>query len=248
MPDNRNTQSTPATGLSVEDKALGLWYDLRASWKRNQNTWLTVATVVACALAAWGVWAWKQRDSSEAAHRLYGKAIVYRDNNRMDSARILLEKVVSGYTGPEAAKAALQLGSDLYNQRNWTGAMAKYQRAKEDGSGYPLLEGGARRGVAACEIELGKYSQAETELQGILSSYQKLNGAPEARATETEPQDLIPGLDQVMWQLVLVQEKISKTDKAVPVAQALLKLYPTSGNADFVRAWLALNGGAKPEI
>jgi predicted negative regulator of RcsB-dependent stress response len=248
MPDNRNTPSHSASGLSVEDKAFGIWYEVQESWKRSQNTWLTVATVVACALAAWGVWTWKQRDSSEAAHRLYGKAIVYRDNNRQDSARILLEKVVSGYTGPEAAKAALQLGYDRFQERNWAAALAKYQRAKDDGSGYPLLEGGARRGVAACYIEQGKYALAETELQGILSSYQKLTGDPAQRAKETEPQDQLPGLDQVMWQLVLVREKLSKIDQAAPVAQDLLKLYPGSPDADHARIWLALNGKAPAQI
>lgn len=248
MPDNRNTPSTPASHLSVEDKAFGLWYELRGSWKRSQNTWLTLATVVACALAAWGVWTWKQRDSSETAHRLYGRAIVYMDNNRQDSAHILLERVVNGYSGPEAAKAALQLGHDLYLQKNWAGALAKFSRAKEDGAGYPLLEGGARRGIAACYIEQQKYAQAETELKSIIGSYQKLTGDASKRAQDLEPQDPIPGLYQVMWQLVLVSDKLSKTEQAVATAQSILKLYPGTPESDNARIWLALNGRAPTQI
>ena len=242
MADNRTPTPIPAPELSFEDKAIGLWLTARDSWKRSQGTWLTVATILACAMAAWSVWTWKHRDSREVAHRLYGRAIVYRDNGRVDSARILLEKVVSGYSGIEAAKAALQLGHDRFAERDWAAAMAKYQRAKEDGSGYPLLEGGARRGIAAVFIEQQKYAEAETELKGILSAYQKLTGDPADRSREEEPQDLVPTLYQVMWQLVLVREKLSKTAEAVPVAQAILKLYPGSPESNQARIWLALNG------
>lgn len=242
MADNRTPPPNPAPVLSVEDKAVGLWFAAKDSWKRSQGTWLTVATIIACALAAWGAWTWKHRDSREVAHRLYGRAIVFRDNGRTDSSRILLEKVVSGYSGIEASKAALQLGHDRFGERDWAGALVKYRRAKEDGSGFPLLEGGARRGIAAVLIEQQKYQQAEVELKGILSDYQKLTGDPASRAREDEPQDLVPGLYQVMWQLVLVREKLSKTAEAAAVAQAIIKLYPGSPESNQARIWLALNG------
>ena len=242
MADNSNLPPNPVPELSFEDKSIGLWLAARESWKRSQGTWLTVVTILACALAAWSVWNWKHKDSREVAHRLYGRAIVYRDNGRVDSARILLEKVVTGYSGIEAAKAALQLGQDRFAERDWAGAMVKYQRAKEDGTGYPLLEGGARRGIAAVLIEQKKYPEAEAELKGILSSYQKLTGDPSDRSREEEAQDLVPTLYQVMWQLVLVREKLSKTTEAVPVAQAIIKLYPGSPESNQARIWLALNG------
>ena len=50
------------------------------------------------------------------------------------------------------------------------------------------------------------YAEAETALKSQLGSFQRMTGSAEARATETEPQDLVPGLSQAMWQLVLVQE------------------------------------------
>ena len=248
MADNHIPPPNPAPTLSVEDKAIGLWLAARDSWKRSQGTWLTVATIIACALAAWSVWSWKHRDSREVAHRLYGKAIVYRDNGRMDSARVLLEKVVSGYSGIEASKAALQLGHDRFGEGDWAAAFAKYQRAKEDGSGYPLLEAGARRGIAAVLIEQKKYAEAEAELKGILASYQKLTGDPSDRSREIEAQDQVPGLYQVMWQLVLVREKLSKSTEAIPVAQALVRLYPGSPESNQARIWLALNGRAPEPI
>lgn len=248
MPDKRTPTPMPPPELSFEEKAMGVWVRASESWKRSQGTWLTAATIVACALAAWSVWSWKQRDSREIAHRLYGRAMVFRDNGRPDSAKAILEKVVEGYAGIEASKAALQLGHDLYEQRDWAGALAKYQRAREDGSGYPLLEGGARRGIAASYIEQGKYSQAESELEGILSSYQKLTGDAADRAEETESQDLLPNLYQVMWQLVLVRDKLSRTADAIQVAQALVKLYPGSPESDQAKIWLALNGKAPQPI
>ncbi|HXP89723.1 MAG TPA: tetratricopeptide repeat protein [Fibrobacteria bacterium] len=248
MPDKRTPSPMPPPELSFEEKAMAAWVRASESWKRSQGTWLTAATIVACALAAWSVWSWKQRDSREVAHRLYGRAMVFRDNGRPDSAKAILEKVVEGYSGIEASKAALQLGHDLFEQRDWAGSLAKYQRAREDGSGYPLLEGGARRGIAACYIEQGKYAQAESELEGILSSYQKLTGDAADRAKETEPQDLVPSLYQVMWQLVLVREKLSRSADAVQVAQALVKLYPGSPESDQAKIWLALNGKAPQPI
>ncbi len=248
MADNRTPTPIPAPELSVEDKAIGLWFSAKDSWKRSQGSWLTVATILACAMAAWSVWTWKHRDSREVAHRLYGKAIVYRDNGRVDSARILLEKVVVGYSGIEASKAALQLGHDRFAEHDWASALAKYQRAKEDGSGYPLLEGGARRGISAVLIEQKKYTEAEAELKGILSSYQKLTGDPADRSSEEEAQDLVPGLYQVMWQLVLVRQQLSKIPEAIPVAQAIIKLYPGSPESNQARIWLALNGKAPEPI
>ena len=247
MADNPKTTPTSESALSVEERASVFWNTAEESWRKNQSTWLVVLAIVACALAAWGFRTWKQRDSREAAHRLYGKAIVYLENGRTDSATALLQKVLASYSGPEASKAALQLGHDRYMMRDWSGALSKYIRAKEDAAGYPLLDASARRGIAASQVELGRFADADATLQGILSSYQKLTGDPSARAREEEPQDQVPALEQVMWQQVLVREKLGRAADAVAVAQKILRLYPQTGTADEARAWLALNGKA-PEI
>ena len=242
MADNQKPVTTPEPAMSFEEKALGFWYTAQENWKKNQTTWFVALAIVVCALSAWGFHAWKQREARVVSHRLYGKAIAYLDNDKFDSATAILNKVVADYSGPEAAKAALQLGRDQYAVRNWDGALAKYRRAKEDGAGYPLLDASGRRGIAACLIELGKYPEAEVELSGLLSSYQKLTGDPSARSREEEPQDVVPALFQAMWQLVLVREKLGKVDAAIPVAEKLIRLYPDVPESNSAKAWLALNG------
>jgi tetratricopeptide (TPR) repeat protein len=242
MAENQKTAPASASELSVEDKAFALWHSAQESWKKNQGLWMVVLVAVVCAAAAAGFHTWKKRDSLQAAHRLYGKAIAYSDNGKMDSATAILNKVLAGYSGPEAAKAALELGHTRYLASDWAGALAKYQRAKDDASGYPLLDAAARRGVAASLIELGRFAEAQKTLEGILSSYQKLTGDPAARSTEEEPQDVVPGLEQVMWQLILVLDKQGKAAEAAPLAEKLVRLYPGSQEVGQAKFWLAYQG------
>ncbi len=242
MADNRQTPSNEIPAASVEDRAVEFWYALAENWKKNQSTWLTAIAIVVCAAGAWGFWAWKSGSAEADAHRLVGRGYIYLDNGRTDSALATFEKVLSGYTGIEASKAALQLGDHHFAKADYATALAKYQRARVDGKGLPLLEGGALRGVAACQIQLKKYAEAETALRTLLGSFQRLTGNAEERATEREPQDLVPGLSQPMWQLVLVQEKLGRMDDAVRNAKSLCKLYPASREAGEASRWLALNG------
>lgn len=242
MVDNRQTPSNEIPAASVEDRAAEFWYSLNESWKKNQGAWLTAIVVLACAAGAWSFWTWRNSDAQEKAHRLVGRAYVNLDNGRADSAVALFEKVLTDYTGMEVAKAALQLGDFNYSKGDYAKALTKFERARSEGKGFPLLEGGALRGVAASQIQLKKYAEAETALKSLLSSYQKLTGNAEARATETEPQDLVPGLSQAMWQLVLVQEKLGHADDASRTAEALSKLYPSSREAGEAVRWLSMAG------
>lgn len=242
MADNRQTPTNEIPAASVEDRAVEFWYSLADSWKKNQGTWLTALVVVACAAGAWSLWTWRAHASQEQAHRLVGRAYVNIDNGRNDSAMAIFEKVLTDYSGMEVAKAALQLGDFHYAKADYVMALAKFERARQEGRGLPLLEGGALRGVAACQIQLKKYPEAETALKSLLASCQKLTGSAEARATENEPQDLVPGLSQAMWQLVLVQEKLGRNEDAARNAEKLRKLYPASREAGEAIRWLAMNG------
>lgn len=242
MVDNRQTPSNEIPAASVEDRAVEFWYALMGSWKKNQATWLAVMAVIACAAGAWGFWAWKSQAAQEKAHRLVGRAYINMENGRGDSAAVLFEKVLTDFSGIEAAKAAIQLGDFYYAKADYAMALTKFERARQEAKGLPLLEGGALRGVAACQIQLKKYAEAETALKSLIGSFQRLTGSAEARATEKEPQDLVPGLSQAMWQLVLVQEKLGRTDDAVRNAETLRKLYPSSREAGEAARWLAMNG------
>lgn len=242
MADNHTSAQTPSSQISLDDKAFAFWHSTQESWKRNQNVWMVVLAIAVCAAAVFGFRTWRQHASQDAAHRLYGKAIAYLDNNKSDSATAILQKVLAGYSGLEAAKAALQLGHDRYLAQDWSGALAKYTRAKDDAAGYPLVDAAARRGMAASLIQLGRYPEADKLLTGILSSYQKLTGDPASRATEQEPQDVVPALEQVMWQLVLLREKQGKLPDAASLAEKIVRLYPGTQETDQARMWLALNG------
>ena len=96
--------------------------------------------------------------------------------------------------------------------------------------------------MAASQIQLKNYPQAELSLKSLLGAFQKVTGSAVARASETEPQDLVPGLSQAMWQLVLVQEKLGHMDDALRTAQALRKLYPSSPESVECARWLSLAG------
>jgi len=242
MAENGQTPSNEIPAASMEDRAVAFWYSLIDSWKKNQSTWLTAFVVIACAAAAWSVWTWRAHSSQEKAHRLVGLAYVNKDNGRGDSAIALFEKVLSDYSGMEVSKAALQLGDYYFAKADYTKSLTKFERARMEGKGLPLLEGGALRGLAACQIQLKKYPEAESSLKTLLGSFQRLTGSAEDRAKETEPQDLVPGLSQAMWQLVLVQEKLGKKDDASRNAESLQRLYPASHEAGEALRWLALNG------
>lgn len=242
MAENGQTPSNETPSASVEDRAVEFWYSLLDSWKKNQGTWLTAFVVVVCAAAAWSVWTWRSHASQGQSHRLVGLAYVNMDNGRPDSAVALFEKVLTDFSGMEAAKAALQLGDYYYAKFDYTKSLAKFERARQEGKGLPLLEGGALRGVAASLIQLKKYPEAETNLKQLLGSFQRLTGSAEDRAKQTEPQDLVPGLGQAMWQLVLVQEKLGKQDDAIRNAEALRRLYPASPEANEALRWLSLAG------
>ena len=244
MAENGQTPSNEIPAASFEDRAAAFWYSLLDSWKKNQGTWLTAFVVVACAAAAWSVWTWRGHVSQEKAHRMVALGYINMENRRGDSAVALFEKVLVDFSGKEVSKAALQLGDYYYNKPDYAKALVKFERARQEGKGLPLLEGGALRGIAACQIQLKKYPEAETSLKTLLGSFQRVTADPEDRAMETEPQDLVPGLSQAMWQLVLVQEQMGKKDDASRSAESLRRLYPGSREAGSALQWLALNGKA----
>jgi tetratricopeptide (TPR) repeat protein len=241
MAENGQNPLNEIPAASVEDRAVAFWYSLVDSWKKNQGTWLTAIVVVSCAAAAWGFWSWRSHESQQKAHRLNGLAYINKENGRGDSARALFEKVLADFSGMEVSKAALQLGDYHYSTSDFETSLTKYERARVEGKGFPLLEGGALRGVAACQIQLKKYPEAEATLKALLGSYQRRTGSAEARAKETEPQDLVPGLSQAMWQLVLVQEQLGKLDEAARNAASLQRLYPASKEAGEAIRWTALH-------
>ncbi len=242
MADKRMTPQNEIPTLTVEDRAVEFWYSLVDSWKKSQGAWLTAFVVIACAAAAWSFWTWRTNSSQQQAHRIVGRAYINLDNGRNDSAIALFEKVLAGYSGMEVSKAALQLGDVHFAKSEYAVALTKFERARQEGKGYPLLEGGALRGVAACQIQLKKYSEAESALKSLLGSFQRVTGSAQERSTENEPQDQVPGLSQAMWQLVLVQEKLGRLDDASKNAVSLRKLYPTSREATEAQRWLSLSG------
>lgn len=242
MPDNRPTPETAAKP-SLELKTIGLWYNVQESWKKNQGLILTVVVLLACTAGAVSFYRWKKSDSQRAAHDQVGLAMVMMANQRTDSAKVILERVVAGHSGLEASKAALLLADAHFTAHEWDKALEKYRSAANDGKGHPLLEAGGRRGVAACLIEQKKYPEALSELRGIQSSFRRRTGDAADRAKETEPQDLTPGLAGIAWQEILVLEKLSRVEEAAKVAVELQRVYPGTSESAQAKTWLALVAG-----
>lgn len=239
MADNRPTPET-ATKPSLELQTLGLWYNAQESWKKNQGLVLTILAVAACAVGAISFYKWKKNESQRAAHEQLGRALVMLANQRTDSGKAVLERVAAGHSGLEAAKAALLLADAHFTASEFEKALEKYRIAVQEGKGFPILEAGGRRGVAASLIEQKKYAEALAELRGVRSAFQRRTGNAEARAKETEPQDLVPGLASVAWQEVLVLEKLTRLEEAAKVASEIQILYPGTPEASQAKSWLAL--------
>ncbi len=242
MADNRPTPET-TTKPTMELKTLGMWYEAQESWKKNQGLILTLLAIVACAAGALAFYKWKKNDSQQLAHEQVGRALVMFANQRTDSGRVLLERVAAGHSGLEASKAALLLADAHFTAGERDKALEKYRIAASEGKGYPILEAGGRRGIAACLIEQKKYPEALSELRAIRSSFQRRTGNAEDRAKETEPQDLVPGLSTVAWQEVLVLEKMTRMEEAAKLATEIQSHYPGTSDASQARTWLAIVAG-----
>lgn len=242
MADKRPSNETaPVAAPSFEEKALEAAYRARDSWRKNQTAWSVVAAVVVCVAGAWGFWAWKTRTAEAEANRILGMGYIHLQNDRADSALQAFDRLGNDHSGLPVAKASLLAGNILHGKNDWKGAEARFRRAIDESQGLALLEGGARRGLAASLIEQGRYEEAAKQLDIVVSKYVHTPIDAAARAKEDAPTDDLPGMSLPMWQLVLVHDKLNHKDEAMKLAERLIRTYPSSEEASEARRWLALN-------
>lgn len=240
MADKRPSNEIVSADPGFEEKALELAYKARDSWRKNQSLWSVALAVVACAAGAWGFWAFKTRSSEAEGARLLGMALVHLGNDRQDSALALFDRVAADHSGLATAKASLLAGNLLLGKSDWKGAEQRFRRALDEAGGLPLLDGGARRGLAASLVEQNRLAEAATELEKVVSSYSHTSVDVQDRETEHAAADDLPAMSLAYWQLVLVQDKLGRKDDARKNAEHLIRAYPTSEEANEARRWLAL--------
>lgn len=243
MADKSAKTENSASELSFEDRSLELAYRFRDGWRRNQSLWTGIAVAVLCVAAVGGFWTFKKAGSQSTAHRLVGLGMVAMDNDRPDSALAIFQRVTLEHGGLEAAKAGLLGAGILFDRGDVAGAVKLYQRALDEGAGFPLLEGGALRGLAACHIEQGQFAQAADELSKVLSKFAKASDDAKVRGLGKDKADDLPKISQTMWQLVLVQSRLGKLEEARKTADRLVRTYPESDEAAQARKWMGLFGG-----
>lgn len=246
MADKRPSNETAPASPSFEERALELGYAARDSWRKNQTAWSVVAAVVVCVAGAWGFWSWKTRTANADANRLLGIGFVHLQNGRDDSALVAFDQLGNDHSGLAVAKASLLAGNILFSKQDWKGAEARFRRAIDEAKGLPLLDGGARRGLASSLIEQARYEDAAKELEKVVASYSHTSMDPVARAKDDAPVDDIPGMSLPLWQLVLVQEKLNQKDAARKTAERLIRTYPATEEANEARRWFALQSIPSP--
>lgn len=246
MADTRPPNETVPSAPSIEERALEAAYRARDSWRRNQTLWSVVAAVVVCVAGAWGFWAWMNRNAEAEANRLLGLGFVHMQNNRNDSALSAFDKLGTDHSGLPVAKASLMAGNLLFQKGDWKNAETRFRRAVEESKGLPILDGGARRGLAACLIEQERYADAAKELETVINRYSHTPIDPIAREKEDAPVDDLPGMSLPMWQLVLVKEKLNQKDEARKLAERLMRTYSGSEEASEARRWFALQNLPSP--
>lgn len=246
MADTRPPNEAAPSAPSFEEKVIEAAYRARDSWRKNQTLWSIVAAVVVCVAGAWGFWAWMNRNAELEANRLLGRGFVHLQNNRPDSALVAFDKLGSDHSGLPVAKASLLAGNLLFKKGDWKNAEARFRRAIEEAKGLPILDGGARRGLAACLVEQERYAEAAKELETVLDRYSHVPVDPIAREKPDAPVDDLPGLSLPMWQLVLVKDKLNQKAEAEKLAERLLRTYAGSEEASEARRWFALQDKQSP--
>jgi hypothetical protein len=246
MVDKRPSNEIVNTEPTFEMKVFEAVARARDSWRKNQTLWSVALAVAACAAGAWSFWAWKTKDAENEASRILGLGMVHQESERTDSALAAFDRVVADHSGLAASKASLLAGSILMGKADWKGAEQRFRRAIDDANALPLLDGGARRGLAAALIEQGRFEEAAKELQTVVSRYGHISVEVKNRDIETGPSDDLPFIPLTYLQLVLVQDKLGKKADAQKNAEHLIRAYPTSEEANEARRWLALNGLAYP--
>jgi len=242
MVDKRPSNEIVSTEPTFEMKVFEAVAKGRDSWRKNQALWTVLLAVVACAAGAWSFWAWKTRSAEKEAARVLGLGLVHQEADRVDSALASYDRVAAEHDGLAASKASLLAGSILMGKGDWKGAEQRFRRAIEDGKNLPLLDGGARRGLAAALIEQARYEEAAKELETVVTRYGHTPVEVKDRDAEFGPSDDLAFIPLSYLQLVLVQEKLGKKAEAQKNAEHLIRAYPTSEEANEARRWLALQG------
>ncbi|MCB9497115.1 MAG: tetratricopeptide repeat protein [Fibrobacteria bacterium] len=242
MVDKRPSNEIEITPPSFEEQVFEMAYKARDSWRKNQALWSVVVALVACAVGAWSFWAWKSAATDRAANRLLGMGLVQLGTDRPDSALASFDRLAADHGGLAVAKGSLFAGQIFMERSDWKAAEQRFRRALDESKGLPLLEGGARRGLAASLIEQQRYEEAEKELRKVVSEYFHTSLDVGTRELPTGPSDDLPGMALSMWQLVLVQDKIGRAEEARKTAETLIRAYPSVEEANDARRWLASKG------
>ena len=243
MADKQSLENIGAQ-LPLEERALDALQKSVDFVKRNQTATYTVLGLLLAGVVLWFVRGNLVSTATDKARNDMGQAYALLGRHQEDSAAVLLQKLTTVNAGLETSKAALLLADIQLSKGQLDKADKNYRLCKERSNSVALLEAGALRGLAVCAINRKDYKTAESLLSDVLSKYQRVTGDAKARGLDKEPKDLVPFLSQVQWQLVLVKDAQNDAKAAKEAAEKLIKLYPTTEEAQDARRFLAMAASA----
>jgi TolA-binding protein len=147
---------------------------------RNRNRAITAGmAVVAVAALAWGVSAYQASHRAESDTDL-GRAMLHMQTGERDKAVELLTDLTTQKRGSEAGKrASYYLAYVKFEGGDYAASRDLYEQFRRRGVSDPFLKASAAKGVADCDVELGKYAEAGREYLAVADEYRDVPLAPE---------------------------------------------------------------------
>ncbi|MCQ2055067.1 MAG: tetratricopeptide repeat protein [Fibrobacter sp.] len=209
----------------------------------QHGTKVLVALVVLLVVVA-GIVQFKDSRKAAAAEQaeLLGVGMTYLYANEKDSALVEFESQIKAgkIEGLALAKASLFAANIKFDNQDFDGAAALFQKALDNAGSVVLVRSAAMHGLAAVKIEKGDYSAAAGLLEKYVSEFAKRTGDKEDRFQKEEPLDEAPMVADAMWKLTLVYQQLGANDKAKNTANRIVEVYGDSQMyADKAKKFLA---------
>ena len=190
--------------------------------KHRSKVILAVALVVVAIAGTAYVSSSRKGAENEACQQLLAGMLQQRANNHLGAAAAY-EDVVSRHSGTKSGKTALlYLGHARYELGQYDQASEAYQRYLGREKGDKLTVAQAKRGLAACKENTGKFEEAADLYQQVARTLDKDDAIPE---------DLMFAARSL--------KLAGKPDKAVELLQEIVDSYPKYQEVDRARVILA---------
>lgn len=147
---------------------------------RHRNHAITAAmAVVAVAALWWGVSSYRASRKTETDTDL-GRALLQMQIGERAKAVDLLTELATKKRSTEAGKrASFYLACLKFEDGDFAAARELYDWFRRKGPNDPFLRASSGKGVADCDVELGKLSEAGDEYIAVAERYRALPLAPE---------------------------------------------------------------------